>query len=362
MAAPAEQTKSIIEVAKLAGVSTATVSRVLNGLPGVREQTIAQVKAAVEKLKYRRLRTRSTRARPKKAHKFKLRTGTIALITLGHDRSWLELPVMASVLGGIQRGANAHDLRLILHEMPDPTKPGSILLDGQIDGAILLLSSEVPIATYDAMFKLIQKYTPIVWVMGMEMAISGVDHVAPDNVGIGYLAYTYLKNLGCQRPAFVTANPNWPLMRLRGQSFLNSAFDAGLQPVTYAVAEDKRVLQPYGGQVVSADRLTDLIEKLAKADPRPDGIFVGNDFTLSYVYPMLVQHGIRIGVDMQIISCDAENARLAGMHPRPASIDIGGDEIGYRSVHRLLNRIERSNGLPLIIQVAPRLQVPPPAP
>ena len=348
---------SITEVAKAAGVSTATVSRVLNGLPGVREETIAQVKAAVKELKYTRQRSRPVRRRVPSAAS-KLKTGSIAVITLGHDRSWLERPVMASVLGGIQRSTQGLDLRLILGEMADLTKPIPLLTGKQIDGAIVFLSSDVPIAQYHHTLASMQQYVPLVWAMGMEMAIAGIDHVTPDNVGIGHLAYTHLAKQGCKRVAFLTGDPAWPFIRLRGQSFVNSAWDGGHQPTAYLVGNEDRVLEPYGRRMVNAETLEALVERLVASPDRPDGLFVANDITTGYIYPLLAQHGVKIGEDLQIVSCDNEQARLSGMHPRPPSIDIGAEEIGYRCVNRLLNRIERPKGPPLIIQVAPRLQVP----
>src|SRR4051794_31420899 len=104
---------SIVEVAKIAGVSTATVSRVLNGLPGVRAETVAQVQAAVAQLSYTPQRVHKRRRRTAKV---RLQTGNIAAITVGHDPSWLALPVLASVVGGLQRGAQVHELRLLLGE------------------------------------------------------------------------------------------------------------------------------------------------------------------------------------------------------------------------------------------------------
>jgi len=349
---------SIVDVAKAAGVSTATVSRVMNGLPGVRAETVAQVRAVMVELNYTRMRTRSARKRTG-IRTAALKTGNIAVITIGLGQPWLMRPVIASVLGGIQRGANSHELRLILGEMSDAAKPSPLLVDRQIDGAIVFLSSYVPIAMYEATFKAMRKYAPIVWAMGIGTALGGIDHVAPDNLGIGHLAYSHLKSLRCERPAFLTANPDWALMRLRGQSFLNSSFDDAVTPAMYAVVENEKMVAPYGGRVVTSQNLPDLIDQLARDKSRPDGLFIGNDETTSQVYPLLAERGIRAGTDLKVVSCDAEEARLAGMHPRPASIDIGSEEIGYRCVSRLLNRIERPHGPPLIIQVAPRLVLPP---
>jgi DNA-binding LacI/PurR family transcriptional regulator len=345
---------SIVEVAKVAGVSTATVSRVMNGQPGVRPETVAQVRAVMLQLNYTRLRTRSPRKR-NSTRSAKLRTGSIAVITIGHGQNWLMQPIMASVLRGIQRGVTTNELRLILGEMSSPSKPSQLLVDRQIDGAIVFLSSDVPIAMYEATFAAMQRYAPVVWAMGIGTALGGVDHVAPDNIGIGHLAYSYLRGLDCKRPAFLTMNPNWALMRLRGQSFLNSAFDDGRPPTVYAVADDPKHVAPYSGRIVSAPSLPELIKAFAEDSSRADGLFIGNDSTTSQVYPLLAQQAIAIGSELRVVSCDAEDARLAGLHPRPASIDIGAEEIGYRCVNRLLNRIERPHGPPLIIQVTPRL-------
>jgi DNA-binding LacI/PurR family transcriptional regulator len=76
---------------------------------------------------------------------------------------------------------------------------------------------------------------------------------------------------------------------------------------------------------------------------------------MSYVHPMLAAHGLRIGEQVEVVSCDAETARLEAMHPRPASIDIGADEIGFRAVVRLLARIKRPQDRTVSILVAPKL-------
>ena len=107
-----------------------------------------------------------------------------------------------------------------------------------------------------------------------------------------------------------------------------------------------------------AANIQSLVSSLAQHRERPDGLFVCNDATTGAVYPVLQAAGIRPGREIQIISCDAEEARLSGLYPRPMSIDIGAEEIGYRSVLRLLNRIQRPAGAPIIINVAPRLAPP----
>ncbi|MGC4030981.1 MAG: substrate-binding domain-containing protein [Tepidisphaeraceae bacterium] len=165
----------------------------------------------------------------------------------------------------------------------------------------------------------------------------------------------HLTKLGCKNLAFLHTHPEWPLIRMRGQAFLNGCYDGGQQATVYIMSDNPRAAEPYGPRVVVARTREELAEKFAKASPQHDGVFIANDEVTARLYPMFAEHGIRLGQDVQVISCDNEEARLAGIHPRPATIDIGAEEIGYRAVNRLLNRIERPNGPPLIIQVTPRI-------
>ena len=348
---------SITDVAKAAGVSTATVSRVLNELPGVKDDTIRQVKAAVEALNYRPLRIRKS-SKGSAGHGRGGKTGNIALITLGQTRDWLQLPVMASVVQGIQVAAAEQNLRLMLEELPDPNNLSPIFRSDKIDGAIVFRTSSLPIVSQAKVLENLTAQVPIVWVMGIEVTVSGVDHVTANNLSIGTLAHSYLVSKGCKKPAFLTATPGWAFIRVRGQGFLNAVYDAGQRGESYVVSETKQSWDCYGSSVTSAGNLNDLVEKLAKSKNRPDGLFVANDATTVQLYPLLEKHGISPGKDLVILSCDNEEIRLSALSPRPASIDIGAEQIGYRAVVRLLARVERPKDLPLVIQISPRIIEP----
>ncbi|HUO09286.1 MAG TPA: LacI family DNA-binding transcriptional regulator [Phycisphaerae bacterium] len=347
---------SITEVAKAAGVSTATVSRVLNELPGVRDDTIQRVRTAVAALNYHPRRSR--RGRPGEPGFVKRETGNIAVLALGETRDWLQLPVMASVVAGIQRAAGDFGYRLILDEVPNPDRPISLLQGRQCDGAIVFLTGKLPVSSYAPILSELRGRTPTVWVMGMEMTVGGVDHVTPDNIGTGYIACSYLHDKKCERLAYLTENPEWAFLRLRGQAFLNAAFDSGNPATSYIVTTNPLIAESFGKHVVSAPTLDELVSIIAKSKVRPDGIFAANDATTSRLYPLLLKNKIRPGRDVTIVSCDNEEIRLSAMVPRPASIDIGVEEIGFRAVVRLRARMERPTGLPLVIQVAPRLVLP----
>lgn len=346
---------SIIDVAKAAGVSTATVSRVLNDYPGVRPHTVRQVKDAIRSLNYNPQRVRPRKEAAPRAPRRRPAIGNIAVITLGDSRAWLQLPVMASVLFGITRAAGEQGSQLLLAEMEDINARPALLDQRRADGAIIFVAGTLHPGDYNHIISTLRQQIPIVWTMGMEVLPSGVDHVAPDNLRAGHLAYQYLHDQGCREVAFITTDPQWEFMRLRGQSFLNAACNAGTPATAYLVTNDSMMVSSYGRRVVATDTLEALVVRLAEASPRPTGLFVGNDRMTAEIYPLLARHGLRVGSDLTVISCDHEEIRLSGLHPRPASIDLGAEQIGIQAVSRLLTRMQHPEEPALVIQIAPRL-------
>jgi LacI family transcriptional regulator len=354
---------SIVNVAKAAGVSTATVSRVLNNFPGVRPETVRRVRDAVRDLNFSPLRmrresnvgTRHTGRRPG-------RTGNIAVITLGQTRDWLQLPVMASVVGGIRSAVSERGFRLILDELLDPTKPNRLIDKREIDGAVVFVTAAMPPEVCRETLDKLSQLVPIVWTMGEEVGGYSVDHVTCDNIRIGHIAFEYLRKKNCQEVAFVSLNPSWPFVRLRAQSFLNTAYDAGHPATVYILTDDPMVIDSYGKRVVAATSAEALVSKIAAATPRPSGLFIANDLTTATLTPILIRQKLQPGQAVTLVSCDNEESRLAALQPQPASIDIGAEEIGYRAVVRLVSRMRNPDERPIVIRVAARLETPIEAP
>jgi DNA-binding LacI/PurR family transcriptional regulator len=213
-----------------------------------------------------------------------------------------------------------------------------------------------------------QQYVPVVWAMGGDAGINAVDHVIPDDRAISRLAFDHLVTSGCKQLAFITQNPTWAMMRNRGQVFAGLAHDARMEWSAYLVSNDPRDGELFGARAVVEPSLEQLVDRIARASPRPDGIFIGNDATTALVHPMLLQRGINPGKnipgknipgknipgkDILLVSCDNEQVRLGGLIPRPLSIDIGSAEVGTVAVRRLAFRIANPAEPPILIKVAP---------
>src|ERR1700689_3438674 len=93
------QTMSIIDVAKIADVSTSTVSRVLNAPGSVRAETADRVHAAMQRLGYS---VPTVRRGPKIGPRAPSgRPNQIAVIIIGKSLRWFEQPAMGGILAGI---------------------------------------------------------------------------------------------------------------------------------------------------------------------------------------------------------------------------------------------------------------------
>jgi LacI family transcriptional regulator len=347
---------SIGDVAKASGVSIATVSRVLNGLGGASGETIEHVKRTAVKLAYQPLRMRR-RAGERAAGARRAGTGNVAMITLGEAGEWLQLPIMAAAVNGVRAATDVAGYRLILSEVRDPFNHASLFQKREIDGAIVFVSSSFNSEKISHALELLNARWPVVWAMGGPLAVE-VDHIYADHYRIGQMAYAYLRDSGCQEMAYVTTSPGWPLMRLRSHGFLDAASDADRHARAFILGKEASLARSYGLNVTMAHEIQPLVQKLANATPKVDGLFIANDRTAAELYPLLMRAGMKPGHDLTIISCDNEEVRLSALDPRPASIEVGAEQIGKRAVGRLLKRIAEPKGAPLTIQVMPRLVLP----
>ncbi|MFC9066169.1 LacI family DNA-binding transcriptional regulator, partial [Streptomyces harbinensis] len=127
-----EHQPTLEAVAAHAGVSRATVSRVVNGTPGVREELRERVRRSVAALGYvpnsaaRSLVTR--------------RTGAVGVVIAEPESRVFADPFFAQQLRGIGRELAAHDMQLLLMlvERPgDDDRIGRYLAGGHVDGVLM---------------------------------------------------------------------------------------------------------------------------------------------------------------------------------------------------------------------------------
>ena len=304
------------DVADLAGVSSATVSRVYNNPESVSPAKRRAVISASEKLGYYPDKSASALRRNG--------TGIIALVEIrksGNSYSWNTLPVFkwfySDVIGGIQKIINRTMYQLNIETFDSPDQLS--ILKNRCDG-IIVFDAEDP-GTAEAVAE-----TKIPYILSHHTVnFDGFNTCSTDNYYGGVLQGKMLKKAGAEKPVYISG--------FTDKVFSHSERYRGFQSV-YPDTEiiDSRDIGVDAGRKA----VTSVFENIKKK--QVDSVAVVNDFTAAGVYYGLTDHGFRIPDDIQIVSYD--NMPFNSILPAPFStVDSNPFEIYRKSADLLVNKI-----------------------
>jgi LacI family transcriptional regulator len=318
---------SIVTVARLAGVSTSTVSRVINNHPHVSSAAANSVRAAMRELGYC---PSDRRPGPQSAGRLRTEKKRAAFLVLGASGQ-NATPAFAGLFRGVSRGAADNEIEIAFHFIPDPDEIPDGILDQHTDG--LLLHGIRPGAKTE---RRLRKF-PTVWLMGNRCRPNWGDQVMPDCHEIGYLAAEYLISRGHEQLAFLNLDAGfWPF-RLYRESFTSAAANQSTPVITVESPLEK---SPYYWHRHHQKEVAEIVDRLLALSPRPTGIFVADDLQVAVIQPALQARGVDLGIGhTQIISCNNEAPFRIGLTPRPVAIDIRIESIGRRGIDQLLWRL-----------------------
>ncbi|MDT7841515.1 LacI family DNA-binding transcriptional regulator [Streptomyces justiciae] len=271
-------------VAARAGVSRATVSRVVNGGDGVREPLVERVRRAVEELGY--VPNQAARSLVTRRH------DAIAVVVAEPETRVFADPFFALQLRGISKELTAHDNQLVLlltEGRDDHARVGRYLAGGHVDGALVF-----SLHLDDPLPGLIQR-AGIPTVFGgrpgwRDGTGDDVVYVDSDNRGGARDAVRHLVGLGRSRVAHITGalDQTSAVDRLEGFRDVMGDVDARL------VGEGD--FTPAGGERA--------MRALLDRCPDIDAVFAANDLTASGALRVLREHGRRVPDDVAVIGFD----------------------------------------------------------
>lgn len=275
---------TIRDVADAAGVSTATVSRALRGLPHVDPQTRAKVEKVAREMDYV--------VSPSASRLASGRTGTIAVIAPFIAR-WF----FATVLSGVESVLQSSDIDLLVFEVGDPATtyrvPPEQRLRGRVDGLLVvsLPSDEAAVAD------LLSLGLPVSLIGS---AAPGVPSVSIDDVTAGRVATQHLINIGHERIGIITGQPNptgFTPAEDRRRGYRTALDEAGL--------EYRPGFEGYGYFTVAGGEQA-MTGLLALAQP-PTAVFAASDEMGFGAIRALQRHGLRPGHDVAVIGVDGHD-------------------------------------------------------
>ena len=311
------QKKTIYDVAKEAGVSISTVSRVLNGSTNVKESTRKRVEEAC--LNYRP--TASARELQTK------RSKTVGLIINHRPEYFFMNETYANALLGISVTAKEKSYRLLLDISEDNTEVCNLFYERKVDGFILMgvkRNSQLlnALKACEAPFVLVGSY---------HEDEENVCQVDIDDRKAAYQATNYLISLGHKRVGIITGSTEYSSSNDRLLGYKQALEDAGIP-----LAEE---------YIQKCENLTEVkAEQLAKnlfyQIPRVTAVVAFNDSTAMAVYKAAENCALSIPEQLSVISFD-DTVVASYMSPPLTSVWQPSYEKGEKAMSLLIDCLEK---------------------
>ena len=323
---------TIREIASAAGVSIATVSRVLNERPGVSAETRGAVLRVVRDHGF--TANRSARA---------LSGGRTGLI--GVMLPIVEAAYFSAILSGASEALYEQDMRMVLcptlHHHEREVTLLDRLMHGTTDGAVLMLPEE----SNEELKVLRRKGYPFVIVDPRVPMDEGIPAVSASNASGARAATEHLLSLGHRRIGAITGPPVFASTeRLTG--FHGAMAAAGVLPDPALVLESNFDIE---GGAKAAARLLD-------AADAPTAIFAFNDNTAIGAMRVARERGIRVPEELSIVGFD-DSEHSAIVTPALTTVRQPLAEMGRMAVSLLMRVLDGQRLEALHIELKTRLIV-----
>jgi LacI family transcriptional regulator len=273
---------TIRDVARHAGVSVATVSRVLNDIPVVRTEMRERVREAIADLGYRP-------------------SSTARSLSLGRSQAigvvapFFTTPSVVERLRGVSQRAGHHGYGLMLFDVETPEQRAGAFRDfarpGRLDGVLVislpLLDAEVAELERDRL--------PVVMV---DIGHPRVPHVVIDDARGGELATEHLLARGHRRIGFVGDRPDDPF-GFRSSEQRRRGYRRALRRAGIAAAPELEARGRHG-----REEARDLARALLARADRPTAVFAASDTQAVGVLEAAHALGLRVPEDVAVIGFD----------------------------------------------------------
>ena len=321
------------DVARLAGVSTSTVSHVINKDRFVSEAITLKVDEAIKSLNY----APSALARSLKLNQ----THTIGMLITASTN-----PFYSELVRGVERSCFERGYSLVLCNTEGDEQRMNrnleTLMQKRVDGLLLLCTE-----THQPSQEIMQRYPSIPTVMMDWAPFDGDSDLIQDNSLLGGdMATQYLIDKGYRRIACIAGPLDKTPSRLRLEGYQRAMARAGI------AVEDGFIITSdfeFSGGLKA-------MQALLAQPALPQAVFVGNDAMAVGAYQALYQAGLRVPQDMAVVGYDdIELARY--MTPPLTTVHQPKDELGELAIDVLIHRMAHPGQAQQRVQLTPELIV-----
>jgi LacI family transcriptional regulator len=315
-----EKEITIYDIAKILGISPATVSRALKDHPAINSKTKLSIVAKAQELGYRSNTFASN-----------LRTGRTN--TLGVIVPRLNSNFMSAVLAGMEEVANVAGYNLLISQSLELEKKekanARTMFNSRVDG--LLASIAYDTDSFDHFETFIAKGVPVLF-FDRVIEHPKCTNIIIDNVNAGYEATNHLIGVGCRRIMHVTGDLRRNVYAGRFQGYKQALLENGI-PMDDSLMMTTDLSQEAGK--LAADRIVDM-------ESRPDGIFIANDLCAVTCMKALKEKGFDIPGDIAVVGFNNDPVSQV-IEPNLTTIFYPGYQMGKIAVKTIIGHLNGSN-------------------
>ncbi len=310
---------TIKDIAREAGVSIATVSKVINHIPSISQGTAIKVRDVMERLNYAPNSHAAGLARKN--------TRNIAFLANLRQGEAFENPHMFEILCGAQNTLSAKGYSLSLVDVSGDKEQGAsaqkVILQKEADGVIIHGAAiSKPVASL-----LIKRAFPhiVIGHSGFDTRLCWIDS---NHILAGQLATEHLLERGYKQVAFLAGQEGEDISRMRLQGFCRALREYGLDwenaPIGYTGGD-------YAGSVAAAAQLI--------KERKPEAVVCASNLIAAGVYKAAGELEVKIPKELAVITFDRypySNALL----PVPSLVHINVYDMGCEAAKLLLRMMK----------------------
>jgi LacI family transcriptional regulator len=332
-----EQNITIRQVAKHAGVSVGTVSRVLNGFPNIASENMQRVQEAIEQLGYRQCDSAKLLASRRKGSRH--RTSNIGVLFTRMASDWAGHPLVSVYMSGIESICKQESYHPLLEfDDSDQIMLPRFLLDRKVDGVLI----KGPLLQNPSWLEQMAREIPVV---GMDMYESSMTfpQVAVDNRIAGLNAAKYLWQKGHRRIGYVSLDALHRSFLVRRQGIEEFLLMQGVPASSIFVCEtrcvaDTGICHP---EIALPDLKGVMDTYMAlPSDERPTALIAGNDWCAAGLCNAITDCGLKVGQDISVIGFDNVVSLCCSRTPSLTSYATSVQDVACRATRLLMDKIQ----------------------
>lgn len=298
------------KIASEAGVSIATISRILTGASKVKTETRQRVLETMSRYGYN---IEEINENTKKQN------SGIILFNIPS----LENPFYSKIAEGAKAAALRYGYQLLINEDHINENTISIIINliEKMNAVGIITTNHIP----QTVLTKLNNTLPLVQCCEYDTDLK-IPYVSIDDIAATKTIMDYLISLGCQRIALINGPIKYKYARHRFQSYLNSLERAGITP------DPKFIIQLPD---VNFNLAVSAVTQLLDSDLRPDAFFCASDVFAAAVIKSCIRIGLGVPKDIMVVGFD--NIEIASMiNPTITTINQPQYQLGFSSCNLLL--------------------------